>query len=436
MDNLDLVIGNKEFLRIDKTDVETFLRNRDRIEDDVFEFKEDFDRDRGNGKIKIQDLCKNIVGFANTDFGGYIFYGVKDNIKDLSIVYPNYINGISLERNLEELLQGWIKERIHRRLYMPLRFFEVDDKRLLIIKVPAGVNKPYAYFEPSTKAYTYYKRSTSRLDCLRIEEIESFYFETIIKKAHILSSIAELSDKRNSESGDSMGNKISCHQEFILNRLENVKDFGYWCFYCYPDTVIKIDDKRFDETFLNYSKRYSETLLFSDSAETFQSGYLRGYYPKSIKDDIKGTEYVTCYSDGFIALDAQVDFLFDNDNLLNLNALTYFIQRHFQLCKEIFEGYCEEIKYWLDFKYIESFSIPVWSGSYIRKKFDYQGANQPIEGTIKLSNISGRDQWNIIFPEVKEIIKEISRIFGSKDIPDDYWDENGELNYSKGVNSR
>lgn len=60
MDKLDSIISDKEFFRIEDSDVELFLKNRKRLEDDLIEFKENFDK-KENGKIKIIDFCKYVV---------------------------------------------------------------------------------------------------------------------------------------------------------------------------------------------------------------------------------------------------------------------------------------------------------------------------------------------------------------------------------------
>jgi len=428
MDELDSIISEKEFFRIDNLEIEKFLTERKRLEDDVIEFKEDFERNK-NGKIKILDFCKYIVAFSNSIAGGFIFYGVKDNIKDKKVTFPNYIGGITIENEDEILLklQGWIKERIHRKVYVPIRIFDIASKKILVVKIPPGKRKPYAYYDPSAKSYIYIRKSTGRIDFLKLEEIESLYYENLVESANKLQSLNSHSPK---ESRNAIKDRIKSHQEYIIPKLENIKDYGYWYLYCYPNKTVSIEEKHLKVTFLDISKKYCEALNLSPNTETIQEGYSRGYFPDMIREDIKSTCRTTCYNNGFIALDSQVDITLENNNLINLHSFTYYIQRHLQLCKEILESYCDEVHYWLNFEYINSFSVPI-GGSFVREKYSYQGYHKPIKGIVKIANIPGRDLWNKASPTVIEIVRKIARIFGLRDLPTGILDSEGIINYSK-----
>lgn len=90
---------------------------------------------------------------------------------------------------LIEELQGWISERVHRKVYVSIRIFNVIDKKVLIVKVPSGPRKPYAYYDPSTKSYIYFKKRTGRIDCLKLEEIETLYYESFVETAEKLQKL-------------------------------------------------------------------------------------------------------------------------------------------------------------------------------------------------------------------------------------------------------
>jgi len=253
-------------------------------------------------------------------------------------------------------------------------------------------------------------------------------FSSSVNLKNILSTQLEdwpdVSHPSPEEVTDKMKDKIKDHQSFIIHKLENIEKYGYMYVYCYPNKTVSITEDRFKETFLSYKKGYSEYLDFSKKGEAFSLGYTRGYFPQN-KNNLS-TYRTTCYYNGFIALDCQIDIDLENKKLLKLPKFAYIIQRHLQLTKEVLEGYSEEIFINLNFDYINEFFIFRDDSFY-----KYQGMHNPITKKIKISEISGREQWNTVFPAVTDIIEKIVRIFGMEKCPSNYcWDDKGILIYA------
>jgi predicted HTH transcriptional regulator len=99
-----------------------------RGEDSAHQFKENF--------TSIDNLAVEISAFANTD-GGKIIIGVSDR---------GVLLGLSQEdiHRLNQWTSNATTSKIDKSIYVKTEILVCDDKRLMIIHVPRGSNKPYA----------------------------------------------------------------------------------------------------------------------------------------------------------------------------------------------------------------------------------------------------------------------------------------------------
>src|SRR2546428_11809117 len=156
--NLDRILHEKKhFAELTDEDIEIFLAARKvNTEHLNLEFKAEFPTK--NGKFDIREICRYIAGFSNEE-GGLVVYGIADQIKDPTVPFPKYLVGVKTCPSIEDLSQ-WTRERIYPLIQSPaIRSFKVDGKTMFILKVPAGVNTPYSYCDPATKALTFFKKS-------------------------------------------------------------------------------------------------------------------------------------------------------------------------------------------------------------------------------------------------------------------------------------
>jgi predicted HTH transcriptional regulator len=181
---LDRIIHDKKhFAELEDGDVEMFLRERKFGSEHLnIEFKEAFPQ-KGKNKYDIKTICKYIVGFSNEE-GGLVAYGVADNIKDRNVTFPDYISGLNEHPSAEDLSQ-WVTDRIHPLIASPaIRFFSVASRKVAVLKIPAGVNKPYCYYDPESHSVTYFKKTSAGIRELTPDEIREFHRTQILTRTH------------------------------------------------------------------------------------------------------------------------------------------------------------------------------------------------------------------------------------------------------------
>src|SRR5690349_1604953 len=112
-----LIHEKKHFAELEDADVERFLRERKfKSEHLNIEFKAAFPQ-KSTRKYDIKKICKYVVGFSNEE-GGFVIYGVGDDIRSLSVNYPDYVAGMTEHPSIEDL-SLWIKDRIHPLVSSP-----------------------------------------------------------------------------------------------------------------------------------------------------------------------------------------------------------------------------------------------------------------------------------------------------------------------------
>ena len=430
---LDKILhGQKNFGELEDIDIEEFLKVRAfRSEHLNLEFKRQFPL-KANGKFDLREICKYIVGFSNEE-GGIVIYGISDSIKIPNSIFPEYVEGLAKPPSSEDLSQ-WVRERIHPLVSSPaIRFFQIDGKTIAILKVPQGMNKPYCYCDGPTSGVTYFKKTAGGVAELSPDEIREFHRTHIIDQAkRVLQSL-----ERGTKVGSTLGPvSLQNHKQFVLPKLENVNDYGLVSFCAWPSVTVDIPVDRLREFMEHHRFRFSETLRYSPNVEFTQTGVSVGYFPRSIRKDIRSTCRTTLYRDGLIAFDAQVDTFMEGRRGLHAGWLCYELQRHLQLAKSLLEDQgVSAIHAVLDFEHIEEFAIAMdfrWSEGHYTP-------HEPIKREVELSKIHDQDgeKRNIVMDVVKDIVNEVYRIFGfSKAGSPRLWDENGYLLYVKGLENQ
>lgn len=438
MDLDRLIHREKHFAELDDSDIETFLRERRFGSEHLnIEFKSAFPQRQGN-KFEIKNICKYIVGFSNEE-GGFVLYGVADSIKDVAVIFPAYLTGLTHHPRLEDLSQ-WVKERIYPLIASPaIRFFTVVGKEIAVLKIPQGVNKPYFYYEPDSQSLTYFKKTAGGIAALTPDEVREFHRSHIIEQSR---TILRTFDHRHSVSMSSTGPKsemVAKHARTAISKLESPKEFGLVQIYCSPerDVVIPVLDLH---TFLERHRLdFSEAMRFFRTIDVFQSGVSVGYFPNAVRQDVKSTVRVSLYSDGLCAYDSLADTLLDGDHALHAGWLSYEIQRQLQLGKALLRPLStSRLQVMVNLKYIQQFRLQIPMARTWAQYASYTGSHERIERNVPLDEIHDYDgnKRNVVIPAVADIMAEVGRIFGLSQAPRNVWDESGYLWYVKGLEAQ
>jgi len=430
--SLDGIIhATKHFGELDDGDVEVFLRERRfRSEHLNLEFKMCFPL-KGNGpKYDIKEICKYIVGLSNEE-GGLVVYGVSDAIRDATSQFPSYVAGLTHHPSAEDLSQ-WAKERIHPLIESPaVRFFEVHGRKVVIFKIPPGLNKPYCYYDPSTKSLSLFKKTAGGIAELGPDDVREFFRTQIIEQANRILRAFELQEGTRHSTLPIDEDRLKAHQKVIKEKLENCTDFGFLGVYSLPKQRIEIPVQHLIDFLAAHRNDFSEELRYYRNDEPLQDGTSVGFFPRAIRSDIKSSWRLTLYKDGLVALDSQADSLMDKNKVLHPYWLSYELQRHLQLSKALLEDFGVEIIHLvIEFDNIEDFSLSFETNPLLGQS-SYSGGHHPIERLVRLSEVHpyNSPERNIAIPVVKEIMDETCRIFGFSKTPPGVWDLKGRLAY-------
>lgn len=437
--NLDRVIHPvKDFAALDNSDVASFLGDRTRMaEHPNLEFKRAFP-EKGDS-YDIREICKYIVGFSNQE-GGFVVYGVSDEIKDPNSPFPGYVEGLSQHPRLDDVGQ-WVRDRIHPPIALPpIRFFDVQGREVAILKVPDADNKPYCYYDPRTLGVWYFKRTANRIAELSPDEIREFYRTCFTEQVDSFLRDTEFRGDIGARKAAIRKRRLKRHQRWVKTKLESPKEFGFVGVYTLPVRTVEIPWGDLNEFLTRHGDRFSSELSRSGEPERVQNGVSAGYFPRAIRQDIKSTHRTTLYMDGLVALDSQVDPLMDSASrglgkILHPYWLSYELQRHLQLSRAILEPRnVDRADLVVEFENIEDFSMGFQGSSSYVDTSPYSGFHLPIERKVNLSEVykyDDGDMRNIAMPAVKDIMDEVCRIFGNAQ-PPGLWDEKGYLTYVKG----
>ena len=226
------------------------------------------------------------------------------------------------------------------------------------------------------------------------------------------------------------------HVKLITNLLPNRDSCGYYAMYSLVLPPIQIPIERLKDTFLNPNIIYNEALTNSLLPITHPDGYSRIYKLKDENGDFVNSQITTCYLDGLIVSDGYIDEFCEGNDGFNPNWFFYRVQRHLQLSNEILTSLTDQIIFILNFEYIDNFKWEIFRHGRISEKLPYSGYHHNIVSRVNISDIHGRDKWNIKMAIVEDIMTDVARIFGMDTLPQQYWLENDELDYPHGMPGR
>jgi len=429
---LDKILHERKiFAELSDADIEHFLRERlFRTEHLNLEFKSAFAM-RSGGKYNIREFCRYVVGFSNEE-GGIVVYGVADNVSDPDVPFEEYCCGLNQHPSLEDLSQ-WVTDRINPLVRSPaIRLFKVSGKAIMVLRVPSGVNKPYCYHEPAKKAMTFFKKTAAGVHEITPDEVRELYRTAMLEQ-----SIRILQAEKRSQSNNSDLTGVPIirkHRAFTIPQMENVTDYGHIGIYCYSNTILDKPVSELSEFISTHRSSFSETMRYYPKVEVFQTGVSVGYYPNTIRQDIKSTARITVYQNGFLAHDTQADWLMEGDKKISSLWLAYEIQRQLQFAKAFFIHELENINLLIDLDHISDFSIFAGEG-YKRVESLYTGSHHPVHREVHLESIHDFDgsKRNYVSSTVIEAMDELSRMFGLTETPSGTWDADGYLLYVKGL---
>lgn len=436
--NPDKIIHSfKSFDQLDDEDVTAFLRDRTFVsESSTLEFKSALPV--GSSGSEGTEICKLIVGFLNAE-GGVVVYGVSDSVNDPDARFPVYVSGLAQYPRPEEITR-WAGQRVRPQVKLPApRLFDVAGRKVLILRVPRGNNKPYCYYDPHTLGVWYFKRTASRIAELTPDEIREFYRTCFTEQVGSFLRDTEFREDIGARRIAIRKRRLEHHQRWVQTKLENPKEFGFVGVYTLPTRPVEIPWGDLNEFLTRHRGRFSSELSRSGEPERVQNGVSAGYFPRAIRQDIKSTHRTTLYTDGLVALDSQVDPLMDSASkglgrILHPYWLSYELQRHLQLSRAILEPRnVDRADLVVEFENIEDFSMGFQGSSSYVDTSPYSGFHLPIERKVNLSEVYkyDGDKRNIAMPAVKDILDEVCRVFGDAR-PPGLWDEKGYLTYVKG----
>ena len=143
-------------------------------------YKVDFKR---SVPSKVRELTEEVCGFLNAA-GGYLLIGVSDN---------NEIVGADIDNYKRSAIQGSIGE-ISPMCHYSMYDVSVDGKKVWVIEVPSGKNKPYFF-----SGCTYLREGANCQKLTNVEEIrdafqryERIYFDAIpLPKVNLMEQLDE-----------------------------------------------------------------------------------------------------------------------------------------------------------------------------------------------------------------------------------------------------
>jgi hypothetical protein len=438
MDLDKLIHEKKHFAELEDSDVERFLQERKfRAEHLNIEFKSAFS-ERPGGKYEIKKICKYLVGFSNED-GGLVVYGVADHIKEPITRYPDFVTGLKRHPSPEDL-SLWVKDRIHPLIASPaIRFFDVVGRKIAILKIPPGVNKPYCYWEPDTRSLIYFKRTAGGIVELTPDEVREFHRTQIIEQSQLMLRAIGSQESQPATSTIPEAGIISKHKSTILAKLEDPKDFGLVRIYCYPLERVYMAVTDLERFLQEHRSHFSESMSYFPRVDVFQNGVSVGYFPNAVRQDVKSTVRVSLYNDGFAAFDSLADIFLEGDRQLHAGWLCYELQRQLQLSKAALSSTtATRIHVMLDFEHIQTFRLVIPNRSWAQY-VAYAGAHDPIRREVDLNEIhdyGDSGKRNVVMPIVRDMMAEVGRIFGLSQGAPGLWDESGYLTYVKGLENQ
>jgi predicted HTH transcriptional regulator len=116
--------------------------------------------------IKSKELAKEFVAFSNAE-GGIIIFGVVDKTGEIVGLTKNEVEEIG------QLIGNCANENVKPPIHPLMQNISIDDKRLIVVTIKNGVNKPYA-----TSSGEYYIKSGSDKKKISHEELRRLFAES------------------------------------------------------------------------------------------------------------------------------------------------------------------------------------------------------------------------------------------------------------------
>jgi len=116
--------------------------------------------------IKSKELAKEFVAFSNAE-GGIIIFGIVDKTGEIVGLTKNEVEEIG------QLIGNTANENVKPPIHPLMQNISIDDKRLIVVTIKNGVNKPYA-----TSSGEYYIKSGSDKKKISHEELRRLFAES------------------------------------------------------------------------------------------------------------------------------------------------------------------------------------------------------------------------------------------------------------------
>lgn len=113
--------------------------------------------------VRDEDIAREIAAFANTD-GGRLLIGVEDD---------GSISGISDDKMLQDRIMNIVRDRIRPFLVPLYEGIALDEKRVAVITITRGPNKPYVCILNNRDEY--YIRMGNRCERARREQMARLF---------------------------------------------------------------------------------------------------------------------------------------------------------------------------------------------------------------------------------------------------------------------
>lgn len=407
-----------------------------RREKSSVEYKQEFDREQ-NGKLKLIDFCKVIIGFLNSESdGSVLMYGIDNAIvnssdKDVS----EFIIGHNLIETRIEDLVGYVKERVWPAEVWIIHIKQLpisENKAVTTIYVGKGRSKPYLYYQPNNpgNGIRSFQRGSAGTYELEAPQLHQFINQTSGLPVNELNREKEDISKSKSTNRDSI---LKDNFDDISKVLKDPKQFGLFTICIEPSERISVADSEIENLLDPMGSRRGqvmEELWYALSFVPSQKWYRRILVPTELKEENKGTWAITCYrKTGFLIVNGLVDEYLQGKKYLHPFSFSYQLQRILQMAKTLYKERTQSVRMTIDFKYIETFGYVSFLYGRNEKIHPYVAFSEPIEREIKSENIYSDSKADVLLPDVIECMKEVARIFGLIELPDSLVNKQGEMIY-------
>jgi hypothetical protein len=404
-----------------------------RKEKSSVEYKQEFDREP-NGKVKLLDFCKVVIGFMNSEStGSVVIYGI-DNAIDSSTNedVSTYIVGHIISGTRKEDLIGYIRGRVWPADVWMIHIKQLPisaDKAVTTIYIGKMKSKPYLYYHPNNReeGIRSFQRSSGVTYELEAPQLHQFIKQTSESQTNELKENEDLG-KLNLTRRDKI---LKENYDDIIKSFKDPQQFGFYTICVMPAKSLVVTD---DEivNLLNPTERRKvkvmEELWYTRGLTLSQKWYRRILVPDVLAEENKCVWAITCYrKTGILIVNSLIDDYLKGKVHLHPFHFSYEIQRTLQMAKALYQTKTNSLMLTIDFKYIETSGYTSYIYGSIEKIHPYVGFYEPIEKEIKSDNIYSDSKSDVLIPDVNDCMKEVAKIFGLLELPDSLTDPNGDM---------